>query len=700
MENEENEEDKMLEKELENIQSNPNFIKMETLIKREAKLIEIFKKFKNKLTEPKIGLFLHPKEYNFQSSDYKQYFIYKKSFPLNEKKEFSFIYDCLNFMSYKKEDENKGCNKEIYVKKINELFSISKEKGIIIILLDQFNLEFFFPNLLSALGDNYKTKLFINFYFIDYHDYLFVVTIQKMSTSDKPLDLEETKVLITDYFSNLSPKMITSTKLGDINYYLTQQVSKMQTYHLQTTLNYSRLHDLHPGENMEMYLKTSPLNSEITYIVTIYDYSQNMDKKNKRCFSVAIGYQIIQELIFVKNYSYDYICQQLNAGRLIILEPSILNPINVNEMGFELNDEIQLMRPDGFDDQVIIKVWDDENPKTVIYKDDYFLIRDNEDKQFVLRQLLFVNEKHLENVVQSRIRIKFSSKTNVTNPQKGMVYYPMETQIKIKNKGVIECVDELNLFGYYEKCILCMAFFIEIEELPEVTVKILDIGAGIGTISFYFYRLFKGCCEIDNIEKDKRIYELGKKYFGLRDYDLYGNRVRFFFEDAESCIRKMIGYNNKTEKKYANKIDYYDLIINEINDINPKEETTPSKTYFSDKFLENITNLLTSNGVYIVNVMSKNYKGIYDIFVKLEEFFPSIFSIPTQNRLCSIFLCFNSKIDMEQYQDIFENNKEIIERNDVVELALINPIKNEVISKIICMDDEEKKKLEDNSKKY
>ena len=279
--------------------------------------------------------------------------------------------------------------------------------------------------------------------------------------------------------------------------------------------------------------------SEISYIVTIYDYSQNIDKNNKRCFSVAIGYQIIQELIFVKNYSYDYICQKLNAGRLIILEPSILNPLTVNEMGFELNDEIQLMKPDGFNEQVTIKAWGDGNPKTIIYKDDYILIRDVEDKLFTLRQLFYINEKYLENIVQSRIRIKFSSKTNVTNPQKGMVYYPMETQINLKSKGVIECIDELNIFGYYEKCILCMAFFTEIKDLPKVTIKILDIGAGTGTISFYFYKLFKGCCQIDNIEKNKRIYELGKKYFGLRDYDLYGNRVRFFFEDAESCLKNM-----------------------------------------------------------------------------------------------------------------------------------------------------------------
>jgi tRNA1(Val) A37 N6-methylase TrmN6 len=36
-----------------------------------------------------------------------------------------------------------------------------------------------------------------------------------------------------------------------------------------------------------------------------------------------------------------------------------------------------------------------------------------------------------------------------------------------------------------------MAFFTEIKDLPKVTIKILDIGAGIGTISFYFINYLK-----------------------------------------------------------------------------------------------------------------------------------------------------------------------------------------------------------------
>ena len=693
-------------KEEEKIELKANFVKFDILTKREFKLNEIFKKFKNKLSEPNSSsLFLHPKEYTFQSEEYKRFFQYEKIFPLKgNKKEFSVIYDCINFMCYNKDDMPKSTDGTYYIQTLNNIFSILNEKGTYIVLIDQFHLENFFPKLILSLGGKYQTKLFINFYFIDVHNLLFLVTIQKMSKSDNPINLNDTKVLVTDYFSNLNSKMIGSTKLEEINTYLKEKVSKIQSYNLQCNLNYGRLHILHPGEYMQMRLKSSPLNNDISYITTVYDYSANLDKSNKRTFAIAFGYQVSQELLFVKNFSFDMMFQQLNAARLIILESAILNPLSIKELGFELNEEIQLMKPEGFNEEVIIKVWDDENPKTLIFQEDNYLIRDNEDKKFVLRQLLFIDDKKMENMVLSKIRVKFASKSKINNPPKGVVYYPMETQTKLKNKGVIECIDELNIFGFYEKCIICMSFFMDLEKLPNSTIKIMDIGAGIGSLGFYFFKLFKESCEIDNIERNKTIYDFGAKYFGLRNYVTHENRINVFFEDAEKCLEKIINCNEKNDKtypkKYEHKIEFYDLIINDINDINPKEETTPPKSLFSDQFLQNVKKLLKSCGIYIVNIMSRNYKSFYENFCQLNKYFPSIFSIPSQNELGSIFFCFKNKFDMENYEKKFQKNKEIIEKDIVVEFPIIKPILNEVMTRVIAMEEEEKKKLEENAEKF
>lgn len=692
---EKNDDDEKLEK----LDIKPSYITIEDFTKNEPKLIEIFKKFKNKLTEPKSGLFICPKNYNFQSSEYKDFFIYENKIPLKDENKYQIIYDCCNFISYSKEEASISSNKFNYIHAINNYTPKLTEKGTLIVLIDQFHLEYFFPNFILALGTNYKTKLFINFYFIDFHNFLFLVTMQRMGKSDQSINLNDTKVLMTDYFSNLHSKMLCSTKLGEINIYLKEQVSKIQSYHLQCQLNYSRLKVLHPGEYMQMRLKTSPLNADITFIITIYDYSQNEDQKNKRTFGVAISYPVEQEFVFAKNFSFDNICQQLNAARLIVIEPSLLNPVSVREIGLEFNNEIQLMKPDGFNGEVMIKVWDDDNPKILVYDDGKYLIRDNEDKSFVVRQLLYVNDKNMESIVQSKIRIKYATKSKINKPAKGFRYYTMETNSKLKSKGVIECIDELNIFGFYEKSLICMAFFMNLEILPKNTIKIMDIGAGIGVLSFYFYLLFKGCCEIDNIEKNKSMYEIGMKYFGLKNYDTHRNRVNFYFEDIESCLKKMTDDNEKKENKYENKIGFYDLMFNEINDIVLKEETTPPKEHFSNEFLGNIVKLLKPCGIYAVNIMSKSYKSLYDCFIQLEKHFSSIFSISSQNGVCTIFFCFKEKFDTEKYGIIFNKNKKIIEKNEVVEFPIIKPILNEVISRITSMDEEAKKDLEEKSKK-
>ena len=677
------------------------FISIDDIIKDEIKITEIFKKYQNKLVESKLNLFLHPKNYIYQSIGYKDLFIYENVYPLKEKKEYTFIYDCLNFICYEKKDYTNSKNKQYYAKTINELFLMLKDKGILLILLDKYHLGYFFQILMIVLGNNYKTKLFINFYFIDTINYLFLAVIQKISKSENPIILKDLKILITDYLSNLNSKMYGSSTLGEFYNFLKNPILDMQKYNLQNQLNCSRLNTLHPGEFFQMKLKSSPLNEQISYTITIHDNSLNTEKTNKKCVAIVLGYEITQDLIFAKSFSFDNMCQQLNVGRLIIIESEILNPTGIKELAIELGDIIQYMRPNGNNEQITIKVWDDQNPKLLIYEDDKYLVRDNEDKLFTLRQLFYINNKYMENMVQSKIRIKYASKSKINNKSK--INYPIETPDKLKNKGVIQCIDELNIFGFYEKCLICMAFFMDLDKLPRNTIKIMDIGAGTGVLSFYFYKLFKGCCEIDNIEINKSIYDIGVKYFGLRNYDIHKNRVNWFFEDVENVLDKMTNSNHKeaqvqkVENKYEDKFHFYDLIFNEINDIKPKEDTTPPKNNFSDEFLNKIKKLMKPCGIYMVNIMSKTYKGLYDNYLQLEKHFPSGFAIPSQSGLCSIFFCFNDKYDEEKYNKQFQKNKEIIEKNKIVEFDIVKPVLNDVMSRVREMGDL-KEKLKENVK--
>ena len=682
-------------------ESKKRFVSINDLVQKEFKITEIFFKSKKKLEESKPGLFLHPHNYNFHSSEYKPLFQYESNFPLKVKQEFSYIYDCLNFICYQPKDEEDAKNSEKYTEKIKNIFSYLKEKGTLLLLIDEFHIENFFQNLSLALGNDYKTKLFINFYFIDTRAFLFLVSIQKMANSETPISIKDIKILITDFFTQ--SKLLGSSLLGNMNTYLAEPLLRMRKYRLQNEINYSRIKTLHPGEFYEMRLKSSPLNTYVSYIVTIYD-SPIMEPENKNCFAVSVSYEITQEILFSKQISFSKMCLQLKAARLIAIESAPLNPLNIKDLALELSNEVQLMKPEGFTDNVQMRLWEVQNPKVVVLQNEKYLIRDFDDKKNI-RQLYFMSNR---NILQGQIRTKLASKTNIANPPKGTVYYPIETQDKYKSKGVLQCIDDSLIGGFYEQSILCTVYYMDLNNYPNNTIKIMDIGAGIGTLSFYFYKLFKGNCEIDNIERNKETYEIGTKYFGFHNYD-NDNKIHWLFEEARNCVDKIAKFNdknniNKTKKsnenKYGNKLNFYNLIFNELNEISPKEDTIPHKEFFDDSFLENIKSLLKPFGIYTVNIMSKNYKAMYNCYIQLEKHFPSIYNIASEGGLSYIFFCFKDKIEIAEYQEKYKTNKEIIEKNNnIIDYSVVKLFINNVLSKVQDMP-EERKKIEDNSTRY
>ena len=97
--------------------------------------------------------------------------------------------------------------------------------------------------------------------------------------------------------------------------------------------------------------------------------------------------------------------------------------------------------------------------------------------------------------------------------------------------------------------------------------------------------------------------------------------------------------------------------------------------------------------------MGSNYKSFYECYLQLEKHFVSIFNIPTEGGLTSIFFCFKEKIENKEYQDRFIKNKEIIEKNNVIDFSVIKLFIKSVLNKVQDMA-EEKKIYEENAKKY
>ena len=62
-------------------------------------------------------------------------------------------------------------------------------------------------------------------------------------------------------------------------------------------------------------------------------------------------------------------------------------------------------------------------------------------------------------------------------------------------------------------------------------------------------------------------------------------------------------------------------------------------------------------------------------------------------------VCFKDKVEIAEYQQKFKINKEIIEKNNVIDFNVVKLFIKTVLTKVQDMADE-KKKYEENAKKY
>ena len=72
---------------------------------------------------------------------------------------------------------------------------------------------------------------------------------------------------------------------------------------------------------------------------------------------------------------------------------------------------------------------------------------------------------------------------------------------------------------FYIKTLLSGILFLNIETYPKEPLKILLLGAGIGTINYFFDKILKSNVQIDAVELSKKITKIGKDYFGMNNYD-------------------------------------------------------------------------------------------------------------------------------------------------------------------------------------
>ena len=320
-----------------------------------------------------------------------------------------------------------------------------------------------------------------------------------------------------------------------------------------------------------------------------------------------------------------------------------------------------------------------EEPRemTNVFADDKLLIRDVVEKDLNLRQLIFISNPHqiqceIKTGLTSKTKLKSMKENNATN------FIPIKTLDKFSQKNLVQILDDSFISMFYIQALLCGTFFIDLKDFPKEKLKILVLGAGIGTINHYFDKMLKSNVCIDSVELDKNVAEKGKEYFGLNNFEKENNpNIKWYFTNAKNFIL------DKNVK------DYYDLIIMDINNTNSKEGISPPPVFFEENIIKKINNMLKPNGIYIIDLLARSYQSYKKAFTVLEKNFPHILYIDNDEDLNKIHLCFKTKREQIENLQIYANGLKLLGNPEIGDIKNIEASANQFITRFV---DAEKQK--------
>ena len=219
---------------------------------------------------------------------------------------------------------------------------------------------------------------------------------------------------------------------------------------------------------------------------------------------------------------------------------------------------------------------------------------------------------------------------------------------------------------FYTQVVLSGIFFLNYDNYPKINKKILILGAGAGNLNYFFDKVFMNNADIDAVEIDQKIIELGRDYFGFNNFKKENikksenNNINWYIQDAKTFI----------EEKDAE--NYYDLIIMNIHNTEPIKERSPPNIFFEEKIMKNINKIIKPEGIYIMYLMCKN-KIIHEKSVELmKKFFKNIISFENNDELNKIYFCFKSKIKQNEIMKNYSANiTNLSELKDIIDIKII-----------------------------
>ena len=556
---------------------------------------------------------------------------------IKEDEQYDAIFDCLNFYHFINDKLQTVTKGVIDQNLLDKLYNKNlKEKGVLLILCDYQYLCQLYECFKKLLGEKYMTKIFIKFYIISKLPFMGIFSIQKMFQAKEPINLENEKLLF--YEINKIEDKYAITKPASL---LFSQLNKSMTYVHQMYQYQAYLYQLHPGTITPIKIKENLWSDNIDFTISVCDSNEEDLIKLNKCAAIIISKNFANDFVSLTVEGNMSLCKQCQVSRLLLIRAAPFNFDPVNTIKEKISHYVLLFKFGACVDKSIpIMLMNEENKDMKnVFMADNLLIRDVQEKDMNLRQLIFKSNPYQ---IQCEIKTILTSKTKIKNEKDN--YIPIKTLDKYSQKNLVQCLDDSFISMFYIQALLSALFFVDLKQFPQEKVKILVLGAGIGTINYYFDKILKSNVYIDAVELDKNVAEVGMEYFGLNNYKKEKNpNIKWYFKDAKQFIK---------EKKET---DYYDLIVMDINNTNSIEGISPPPVFFEQDIIDKIYNMLKPNGIYIIDLLARSYQNYKKAFNVIDSKFPHVLYVDNNEDLNKIHLCFRTKREkvenMQYYAD-------------------------------------------------
>ena len=649
-------------------------IKMETLQTIEELIELTLSNNSKKLEQTKdANLIIKRKTIEIKNKEILSLFKEKESLKeINDNEQYESIFDCVNFYHFTTNEEQKE-KKEIDKNILDKLFNKNlSPKGTLLLLCDYQYLTQLCQSFKSLLGENYSTKLFIKLYIIYKLPFMVIISLQKLYPSKEPYDIGNEKLL--SYELNKTEKEYTFSKPLS---YTFSQMAKSVTYMYQIYQYQGYFYNLHPGTITPVKIKDKLYTDDIAFTISVIDSKDKDLIALNKCAAVIIGKNFANEFITLTAEGNMSLCKQCNVSRLLLIRPAPFNFDPINIIKEKISAYILIFKFGSCVDESIPIMLMNEDPKDMltVFHNETFLIRDVQESDKNLRLLIFVSNPYQ---IQCEIKTVLTSKTKLKNEPNNFI--PIKTLEKYSQKNLVQCLDDSFISMFYIQALLCGIFFIDLNNFPKEKIKILVLGAGIGTISYYFNKILNSNVCIDAVELDKKVAEIGMEYFGINNYTKEKNpNIKWYFKDAKKFIEE------------KNVKEYYDLIVMDINNTNSKEGISPPPVFFEDNIVSKIHDMLKEGGIYIIDLLARSYQGYKNAFNKIESKFPHILYIDNNEDLNKIHLCFKKKRKKIENLELYANGLKKLKDPEFGNIKDIEASANQFIRRFV--DAEEQKEV-------